>query len=79
MSPLFENLPSNHIQDSFQFGYPGFGMKKIKIDSSISEFFNQKITFKFFSLSTVRVFGSLGVRVLSIKQNTIFSDKGFNT
>ena len=62
---LSEYITNNHIQDSFHYGYSGYGMDEIKIPSAISELFNKEETFRFFHYPTVRIFGSFGVRVLN--------------
>jgi hypothetical protein len=69
---LSEHLTHNHIQDSFHYGYPDYGMDEIKIPSAISELFNKEETFRFFHYPIVRIFGSFGVRVLN-KINYILS------
>jgi hypothetical protein len=69
---LFSKITSNYIKDSFQFGYSGYGIADIKIDSTINELFNKSASFIFFKYPIVRIFGSIGVRIIQ-KTNSILS------
>jgi hypothetical protein len=55
---------SNNIEDSYQSGYNGYNIKKIKVNNPIVEIFDKKASFEFFDYPIVRIFGSLGVKVI---------------
>ena len=61
---LFSKMTSNYIKDSFQYGYPGYGINDIKINSAINEIFKKNASYKFFNYPMVRMFGSIGARIL---------------
>jgi len=61
---LFEHITSNHIQDSFQYGYPGYEIDEMKIPSDVNELFNKLETVRFFYYPAVRIFGTFGLWVL---------------
>jgi len=62
---LFSKTISNHIEDSFQFKYDGLGIKEIQLDYSINQIRKRNASFYFFGYPIVRMFGSIGARILN--------------
>ena len=61
-------ITSKHIDDSFQYGYPGYEISKMEINSPIVSEFKKFDTVHFFAYPIIRIWTSYGLRVLNIKE-----------